>query len=98
VIKTVILSSRAEKSLDKCPEFIGDKLEQWRLYVVKHGLHLAQRIPSYHDEPLKGALSGLRSIRLTLKYRAYYRIVKEQIEFVLIEEVNLHDYKKIARR
>lgn len=61
------------------------------------GLAEVQKIPGYHDEPLSGKLKGLRSFRLSQGYRGFYRIAKEGIEFVLIEEVNKHDYKKIER-
>jgi proteic killer suppression protein len=52
------------------------------------------RIPGYHDEPLKGSLSDMRSIRLGKGWRAYYRVVREQIEFVSVERVDHHEYGK----
>ena len=61
------------------------------------GLAETQKIPGYHDEPLHGKLRGLRSFRVSLGFRGFYRVVKEQIQFVLVEEVNKHDYKKIER-
>jgi proteic killer suppression protein len=63
----------------------------------EHGLETVQKIASYHDEPLTGKLQGLRSIRLSGAYRAYYRIVREKVECVFVEEVNKHDYKAIER-
>jgi hypothetical protein len=44
---------------------------------------MVRKISGYNDEPCKGALSGLRSIRLSKSYRAYYRIIKDQVEFVV---------------
>ena len=69
----------------------------WRESVQEHGLEQVQKIPGYHDEALCGKLRGLRSFRLSLGYRGFYRVVKETIEFVLVEEVNKHDYKKVER-
>jgi len=41
---------------------------------------------------VKGALKGQRSIRLSKGYRAYYRVVKEAVEFLRVEGVNKHVY------
>ena len=46
----------------------------------------------YHDESLKGRMKGQRSIRLNKGYRAYYRIVKDTVEFVRVERVDKHVY------
>ena len=40
----------------------------------------------------KGKLKGLRSIRLTRGYRAYYRIEKDRVEFAFVERVDKHEY------
>lgn len=61
--------------------------------VGRNGLHQVRKIPSYHDEPLKGDRLGQRSIRLNRAYRAIYIVKKdEEIEFLRIEEVNKHEY------
>jgi hypothetical protein len=39
-----------------------------------------------------GKLKGLRSIRLSRGYRAYYRSVKDAVEFVRVERVDKHGY------
>ena len=38
------------------------------------------------------ALKGLRSIRLSKGYRAYYKIVKDRVEFIRVERVDKHVY------
>ncbi len=48
--------------------------------------------PGYHDEPLKGELKGLRSIRLSKGYRAYYKMMKDAVELVRVEGVDKHVY------
>jgi proteic killer suppression protein len=49
----------------------------WVSRVEKAGLEDVRKTPGFHDEPLKGKLEGLRSIKLSRGYRAYYRIVRE---------------------
>ena len=85
------------KSLGKAPRHVAAKYVLWRAEVVEHGLEVVQKIPSYHDEPLSGKLKGIRSIRLSDGYRAYYRIARGEIICVVVEEVNKHDYKAIER-
>ena len=90
-------SKRAKKSLEKVPKHVAAKFALWRLEVMEKSLECVQKIPSYHDEPLLGKLKGIRSIKLSDGYRAYYRVTKEIIEIVFVEEVNKHDYKAIER-
>lgn len=92
MIKTVLLSKSAKKQLLKVPGFIRDKLLSWVMAVEKNGLEVVRRIPGFHDEPLQGELKGLRSIRLSRSYRAYYRIVRGQVESIFVEGVDKHEY------
>lgn len=97
MITAVRSSKRARKSLEKAPRQVIQAYATWERTVREIGLDQTQKIPGYHDEPLQGKLRGLRSFRLSLGYRGFYRIIKESIEFVMVEEVNKHDYKKIER-
>ena len=90
-IYIVYLSSNAEKALDKIPDYIARKLQLWVDDVEERGLPEVRKVPGFHDEPLKGDLQGLRSIRLNKAYRAIYR---EDMCEIYILEVNKHDYKK----
>jgi len=93
VINQVELSRRARKQLRKVPRYIADKLLGWIDLVEVDGLEEARRIPGFHDEPLRGKRSGQRSIRLSNAYRAIYSIDSNgAVEFVVVEEVNKHDY------
>lgn len=60
--------------------------------VEAHGLEEIRKIPGYHDEPLKGKLQGLRSIRLNRAYRLIYRIEKGIVIQVVVIGVNKHEY------
>jgi plasmid maintenance system killer protein len=85
------------RSLAKAPRHVVAKFMLWRSQVVKNGLEAVQKVSSYHDETLLGKLKGIRSIRLSDGYRAYYRVGREEVICVIIEEVNKHDYKAIER-
>lgn len=97
MIQLVVTSKRAKKSLRKVPHQVAVAFVFWRESVKEHRLEQIQKIPGYHDEGLSGRLRGLRSFRLSLGYRGFYRVVQNTIEFVMVEEVNKHDYKKIER-
>lgn len=94
-IFNVKLSTRAKKNLRKVPLPIALKLQAWIEDVGHRGLTEVRKIPGYHDEPLKGKRKGQRSIRLNIAYCAIYIINKAGvIDFVEIQEVNKHEYKK----
>lgn len=97
VINVVRSTKRARKSLSKAPKQVLQAYATWERTVSEVGLTETQRISGYHDEPLQGKLKGLRSFRLSQGYRGYYRIARDSIEFVMVEEVNKHDYKEIER-
>jgi toxin HigB-1 len=90
-------TKRTRRCLEKAPKQVAQAYATWERTVREVGLVEVQKIPGYHDEPLHGKLKGLRSFRLSLGYRGFYRVVKESIQFVLVEEVNKHDYKQIER-
>jgi proteic killer suppression protein len=92
VIKTVQISKQAQKQIEKVPSYIADKLLGWVLDLQARGLEEVRKTPGFHDEPLRGKLAGMRSIRLSRGYRAYYQIIHDRIEFVRIEGVDKHEY------
>lgn len=87
-----MLSRQAQKDLTSVPVHVAVKFQDWVEDVEDRGLEEVRKIPGYHDEPLKGALKGLRSIRLSKGYRAYYKIVKDRVEFIRVERVDKHVY------
>lgn len=46
----------------------------------------------YHDEPLVGRRVGQRSIRLSKRYRAFYKIEGTTAKLVSVIEINKHEY------
>ena len=93
MINAVVLSARAKKDLRKVPDHIRKKLRTWISAVELLGLETVRKIPGFHDEPLHGNRHGQRSIRLNKAYRGFYSVRWDgRIEFVMIEEVNKHEY------
>jgi toxin HigB-1 len=81
------------KSLRRLPYYVVDKLNAWVRSVEYYGLSETRKIAGYHDEPLKGARRGQRSIRLTKAYRAIYTEHETgEIVIILVQEVHKHDY------
>ena len=92
-IRRVEISRGAQKDLRKVPRHIAEKLQEWVHAVGQYALGEVRKLKGYHDEPLKGPRAGQRSIRLSRGYRAIYIIKKDgSVEFVSVEEVNLHNY------
>ncbi len=91
-IYDVEISKDALQDLKKVPKHILDKLQSWIEAIEIEGLREVRKLSGFHDEPLKGKRKGQRSIRLNRSYRAIYTVQKDKIEFVLVEEVNKHDY------
>ncbi len=92
MLTPVELSSLVKKQLKKLPKHIVVSFQNWVEDVESRGIEEVRKIPGYHDEPLRGELKGLRSIRLSRGYRAYYRIVDGSIRFVSVERIDKHEY------
>jgi proteic killer suppression protein len=92
-ISEVQLSKKAEKQVEKLPKHILLKLIAWIEDVGNNGIYEVRKIPSFHDEPLKGKRKGQRSIRLSKQYRAIYEINEcNKLILIFILEVNKHEY------
>jgi proteic killer suppression protein len=89
----VVLAPRAQRALLRVPRHIADKLTAWVVLVEARGLPEARQVPGFHDEPLRGAREGQRSIRLSRAYRAVYTVARAGgDDRVRIEEVSKHAY------
>lgn len=89
----VELTKSAQKDLKRVPAHIKSKLLLWVDAVEKMGVYEVRKSSGYHDEPLSGQRKGMRSIRLSKGYRAFYTVSKSgSMEIVSVEEVNKHEY------
>ena len=95
----VELTNRCRKSLKKVPKQVVAALMLWKKEVEDNGIGFIQRVTTYRDHSLEGRLkqAGVRSISLSYGYRGYYRLEKNEIIFVTVEDVNNHDYKAVER-
>lgn len=93
VISQIYLSRGAKKDLEKLPLHVVNKFMFWVRSVESSGLEVVRTHSGFHDEPLKGPRAGMRSIRLSRSYRAFYRIVPfDMVSVILVEEINKHEY------
>lgn len=89
----VTYSKFAGKQIEKLPHYIKEALYLWVKTIEEIGPEETRKIKGYHDEPLKGARSGQRSVRLNKAYRAIYAEKEtEELTLISIIEVNKHDY------
>lgn len=89
----VQFTRQALKGLDKAPDYIQDKLLDWKRAVQMWGLEAVRLSPGFHDEPLQGKRKGQRSIRLNKQWRAIYTVTEQNQILVTVLEVNAHDYR-----
>ncbi len=97
MIDVVRISREARKQLARLPKHILQNFMAWVEIIELSGLEGARKIPGYNDEALRGERKGQSSVRLSRAYRAFYRIEKDTdgrdvIEFILVLEVNKHEY------
>lgn len=86
----VVMAPAATRALRRVPRHIREKLELWVESVEAQGIAAVRRTPGFHDEPLRGARAGQRSIRLSRAYRAIYTTPEPTL--VRVEEVSKHGY------
>lgn len=88
---TVLEHRRVAKQMVKAPLRVQNAYHAWKRIVELEGPQGLKLIKGFHDEALIGEWKGFRSSRLTLKWRAIYRIEKEELA-VYVVEVNPHEY------
>jgi len=89
----VVWSYRADKDLRALPEHIYLKFRAWVMAVEAAGMEEVRRLPGFHDEPLRGARKGQRSVRLNRSYRVIYvETVAGHVHVARVIEVHKHAY------
>jgi toxin HigB-1 len=93
MIKKVLITRRAEKEVLKIPLALQIKLRAWIYAVNKEGWEKTKIYPAHRDEALLGKRWGQRSVRLSKAYRVIYSVIRDKSgEYLLIQEVNKHEY------
>lgn len=90
-VTEVEITDSASKQVRRLPLHIRESLQLWVATVRRIGIRETRKLPGYHDEPLKGARKGQRSIRLSRAYRAIYLELTTGLLMKVIE-VNKHEY------
>ncbi|MCU7862041.1 MAG: type II toxin-antitoxin system mRNA interferase toxin, RelE/StbE family, partial [Candidatus Thiodiazotropha sp. (ex Lucinoma kastoroae)] len=75
------------------PNDVLKKYEKWKDIVALSGPQGLRRFKGLHDESLSGKWKGYRSSRLTIQYRVFYKIEKDQLT-VKVEKITPHDYRR----
>lgn len=91
----VIYSRRVWKNFFRIPLEIREAVFKWVEEVERFGLAAVRKNggKGLHDEPLKGNLKALRSIRLNRSWRLYYyEKENEETIIVRIERIDKHEY------
>lgn len=89
----VVWLSKVQKQLARVPEYIADQLTERLVAVEIQGIREIRKLPSFHDEPLKGKRKGRRSIRLSKSYRGIYvETSVGETELIEVIDVNKHGY------
>jgi toxin HigB-1 len=65
-------TKQARKDYERCPHHIQSMLTRWVNAIVEYGIRQTREEKGFHDEPLKGKLKGLRSVRLNRQWRVIY--------------------------
>ncbi len=86
------LSKTAQKQISKAPKYVKASFDQWIWSVTEIGWlsTCKQGGKGLHDEALKGALEGKRSIRLSKAWRLIYSIENGHIRVL---SVTKHEYR-----
>lgn len=90
----VVMTKLAQKQITRLPIELLEVVQKWILTVEEIGLENTRKHggKGLHDEPLKGQLKGLRSIRLNRSWRLYYKEINGATKIVSIERVDKHLY------
>ncbi len=89
----VVDLSLVEKQISRLPPSIWLKLKRWIAFIHRYGLYESRKVPGFHDEPLKGQLEGLRSVRLNRSWRVIYETKKNgEINIIQVTRVSKHEY------
>ena len=79
--------------LDALPVDILKRYEKWKDIAALSGPLGLRQIAGFHDEALSEEWNGHRSSRLGIQFRLIYRIVPEEMTFLVVS-LTAHDYRR----
>ena len=69
------------------------RYEKWKDIAALSGPLGLRQIAGFHDEALSGEWKGHRSSRLGIQFRLIYRVVPEEMTFLVVS-LTAHDYRR----
>jgi len=90
---TISEHRRIDKQCASAPVEVLKRYETWKDIASLSGPPGLRQIAGFHDEALSGEWQGHRSSRLGLQFRLIYRVVPEEMTFLVIS-LNAHDYRR----
>ena len=84
---------RVDRQCASAPQEILKRYEKWKDIASLSGPPGLRQITGFHDEALSGKWKGHRSCRLGLQFRLIYRVVPEEMTFLVVS-LTAHDYRR----
>ena len=84
---------RINKQCASAPVEVLKRYEKWKDIASLSGPPGLRQIAGLHDEALSGEWQGHRSCRLGVQFRLIYRVVPEEMTFLVVS-LNAHDYRR----
>ena len=90
---TILEHRRIDKQCASTPVEVLKRYEKWKDIGSMSGPLGLRQIAGFHDEALSGEWQGHRSSRLGHQFRLIYRVVPEEMTFLVVS-LNAHDYRR----
>lgn len=84
---------RIDKQCSSAPVEILKRYEKWKDIASISGPPGLRQIAGFHDEALSGEWKGHRSSRLGGQFRVIYRVVADELTFLVVS-ITPHDYRR----
>ena len=90
---TLLEHRRIDKQCASAPVEVLKRYEKWKDIAALSGPLGLRQIAGFHDEALSGEWNGHRSSRLGIQFRLIYRVVPEEMTFLVVS-LTAHDYRR----
>jgi hypothetical protein len=84
---------RIDKQCASAPVEVLKRYEKWKDIASLSGPPGLRQISGFNDEALSGEWKGHRSSRLGIQFRLIYRVVPEEMTFLVVS-LTTHDYRR----
>ena len=90
---TLLEHRRIDKQCASAPVEVLKRYEKWKDIAALSGPLGLRPIVGFSDEALSGEWKGHRSSRLGIQFRLIYRVVPEEMTFLVVS-LTAHDYRR----